>query len=187
MFFITPLMPEECFGRQTPQVSPTTCPQGVTSAVDVAGDSGSGCGADFDPFVPISRARRESTADCSLGMRWVSSAALRWNVVRSVLARMSFVSASANASANLFLRGISISTLHQKILIDNRNHHRYIFQLMAHKPQKSEYASTRLSTPVYRQVTKMADEERRTLSMMLHILVEEAITARNGKVKKNGN
>lgn len=57
---------------------------------------------------------------------------------------------------------------------------------MAHKSQSTEYASTRLKTSLYRQVVKLADDERRTLSMMLHILVEEAITARNGKDKENG-
>lgn len=106
MFRNTPLVPEDRRGTQIAHVSPTTCPHGVTSTVDMTGEADSGCSAGRDPFVPISRARRESTAAWSLGMRWVRSEALRWKLVRSVLARMSLVSASARAIWNFVCFGM---------------------------------------------------------------------------------
>jgi len=48
---------------------------------------------------------------------------------------------------------------------------------MAH----TEHTAIRLASGIRRHVEKLADKERRSLSQMLRILIEEALARRNGK------
>lgn len=52
------------------------------------------------------------------------------------------------------------------------------------KARHKEYATFRVTIRMLEDVQKMANEERRTLSQMLRILVEEALDAR-GKVSQS--
>lgn len=48
--------------------------------------------------------------------------------------------------------------------------------------RNSEFASLRLPDDLRKKVTRMAQQERRTLSLMLRILVEEALERRGIRV-----
>ncbi len=47
--------------------------------------------------------------------------------------------------------------------------------------QFGEYASTRLSPEIWKKAKAIADKEKRTLSSMLRILIEEALEHRKRK------
>jgi hypothetical protein len=50
--------------------------------------------------------------------------------------------------------------------------------------QTLEFLSTRIPTKLMEQLERLAEEERRSLSQMAYILLEEAIQKRNGGKKK---
>lgn len=50
----------------------------------------------------------------------------------------------------------------------------------------TEYVSTRLTPELMNELEKMAEDERRSLSFMTRLLLEEAIAARVKSSKRNG-
>jgi predicted CopG family antitoxin len=47
--------------------------------------------------------------------------------------------------------------------------------------QWTEYITTLVSLPVYKQLEKLAKLEHRSLSQLVRVLLEEALASRNGK------
>jgi hypothetical protein len=72
-------------------------------------------------------------------------------------------------------------TVPQRNSLDNIFLHVYTSEQMAGHAKNGEFASTRLSNQLFKRVFRMAEEEKRSLSSMLRILIEEAVQQREEK------